>query len=171
MRVKWGKSSRTLRAAGPLPIIISKAKSSMAEYKISSTVLDKRWISSIKSTSLSPKLVRMAAKSPCRSIAGPLVTRIFTFSSLAIIFANVVLPRPGGPKSSTWSRASWRAAAALIKMERLSLTWLWPIYSFKSRGRRLYCQPSVSCSAPAIILSSNSIKLSLPLRKELQRLP
>ena len=123
IKVNLGKSKRTLRALGPLPIIISKAKSSIAEYKISSTVLESLWISSIKSTSLSPKLVKIAAKSPCLSIAGPLVTRMLTLSSLAMMLAKVVLPKPGGPKSRTWSRASCLAAAALIKMERLSLTW------------------------------------------------
>ena len=39
----------------------------------------------------------MAAKSPGFSIAGPEVILIFDFISLAIIFAIVVFPSPGGP--------------------------------------------------------------------------
>ena len=38
-------------AMGPLPVTISTAKSSMAEYRISSAVRDRRWISSRNSTS------------------------------------------------------------------------------------------------------------------------
>ena len=34
-------------------------------------------------------------------MAGPEVTRMFTCSSLAIILASVVFPRPGGPNSNT----------------------------------------------------------------------
>ena len=41
----------------------------------------------------------MAAKSPACVIAGPLVTRIGVFISLAKISASVVLPNPGGPDS------------------------------------------------------------------------
>ena len=38
-------------------------------------------------------------------MAGPLVIRSGAPSSAAMIIANVVLPRPGGPDSSTWSGA------------------------------------------------------------------
>ena len=47
-------------------------------------------------TSFSCRFVNIAARSPGRSIAGPLVVRILTPSSLAIILDNVVLPSPGG---------------------------------------------------------------------------
>ena len=43
------------------------------------------------------RLVRMAAKSPERSIAGPEVVLILTPTSAAMICARQVLPRPGGP--------------------------------------------------------------------------
>src|SRR6476661_3915520 len=62
-----------------------------------------RWISSMNSTSPSVRLVSSAARSPARSIAGPLVTRIGVLSSDATIIARLVLPSPGGPDSSTWS--------------------------------------------------------------------
>ena len=52
---------------------------------------------SINKTSLSSKLVNKPAKSPGLSKTGPEVTFIFTLSSLEIIFAKVVLPKPGGP--------------------------------------------------------------------------
>ena len=46
----------------------------------------------------------------------PLVAWRFTPSSRAMMLASVVLPRPGGPYSRTWSAASsrWRAAASRI---------------------------------------------------------
>ena len=45
-------------------------------------------------------------------MAGPLVVWMLTPSSRAMMLASVVLPRPGGPYSRTWSAASprWRAA-------------------------------------------------------------
>ncbi len=45
--------------------------------------------------------VSMEARSPARSIAGPLVIRNGAPSSAAMIIAIVVLPSPGGPDSST----------------------------------------------------------------------
>ena len=73
----------------------------MAGYKISSTTGERRWISSINSTSLGSKLVNIAAKSPAFSNTGPEVVRKLTFISLATILAKVVLPSPGGPKINT----------------------------------------------------------------------
>ena len=80
-----------------MPMIISSSLSSIAGYSTSSTALERRWISSINSTSPSLRLVSRAARSPGFSMAGPLVTRKFTPISLAIMPASVVLPRPGGP--------------------------------------------------------------------------
>ena len=48
--------------------------------------------------------------SPLRSSAGPAVWTNGTPSSSATIRARLVLPRPGGPASRTWSSASPRAA-------------------------------------------------------------
>src|SRR5699024_3909626 len=73
--VKGGKSILTERALGPEPITISKKKSSIAEYKTSSTARGKRWTSSIKRTSPGSREDRIAARSPARSIAGPDVER------------------------------------------------------------------------------------------------
>ena len=96
-RVNFDKSNLIERAAGPFPIIISNAKSSIAEYRTSSTDLFNLCISSINNTSLSFKLVNIAAKSPAFSMEGPDVILMSTPSSLAIIFARVVFPSPGGP--------------------------------------------------------------------------
>ena len=95
--VNRGRSSRMLRAPGPLPMMISSAKSSIAGYRTSSTFGFRRWISSIKSTSPGLRFVNSAARSPACVMAGPLVTRRDTPISFAMMPASVVLPRPGGP--------------------------------------------------------------------------
>lgn len=97
MMVNLGRSRRRVRAAGPLPKITSRQKSSIAGYSVSSTTLFKRCISSINNTSPSIRLVRIEAKSPERSMAGPVVVRMLTPSSAAKMWARVVLPKPGGP--------------------------------------------------------------------------
>src|ERR687889_383220 len=56
----------------------------------------------------SSREVKMAAMSPARSRLGPLVTEIPTPISPARIRHNDVLPSPGGPASSMWSRGSPR---------------------------------------------------------------
>ena len=45
--------------------------------------------------------VNIPAKSPARSITGPDACLIFTFSSLEMMLAKVVLPKPGGPNNKT----------------------------------------------------------------------
>jgi hypothetical protein len=55
----------------------------------------------MNTTSPSPRVDSTAARSPARSMAGPLVIRIGVPSSAAMIMAMVVLPSPGGPDSST----------------------------------------------------------------------
>ena len=102
-----------LDAAGPLPTTMSSWKSSIAGYRISSTARDRRWISSMNSTSPSSSLVRIAARSPARSSAGPDVTCRWTPISVATMPASVVLPSPGGPANSRWSTAWFRAARRL----------------------------------------------------------
>ena len=57
----------------------------------------------------------MAAKSPVRSMAGPLVVRMFAPSSLATTVASVVLPSPGGPENRMWSTTSWRCAGGFYE--------------------------------------------------------
>ena len=64
--------------------------------------------------------------SPLRSSAGPAVWTNGTPSSSATIRARLVLPRPGGPASRTWSSASSRAAAAAIETAELLLERLLP---------------------------------------------
>ena len=63
-------------------------------------------ISSTNSTSRSSSAVRMAARSPLRSSAGPATERNPTPSSARMTCARLVLPRPGGPASRTCSSAS-----------------------------------------------------------------
>ena len=59
--------------------------------------------------------------SPFRSSAGPATVRMPTPSSSRTICASVVLPRPGGPTSRTWSSASPRAFAAVERDRELLL--------------------------------------------------
>ena len=101
MSVKRSTGTFTDRALGPWPITMSTSKSSRAGYRISSMAGDIRWISSMNSTSLAFRLVTMPTRSPGFSIAGPDVARMGTPISLAMTCASVVLPRPGGPCSST----------------------------------------------------------------------
>ena len=59
----------------------------------------------MNSTPPSSRFVRIAARSPARSSAGPLVGCMRAPISVAMMPASVVLPRPGGPANSTWSTA------------------------------------------------------------------
>src|SRR5919109_2048139 len=86
-------------------------------------------------TSPGLRLVRMAAKSPGRSSTGPEVERMLTPSSAAMMCARVVFPSPGGPYSSTWSSASVRCLAAVMKISSRSLRLVCPTYSCSRRGR------------------------------------
>ena len=80
--------------------------------------------------------VRNAAMSPLRSSAGPAVCTNGTSSSAATICASEVLPRPGGPASSTWSSASPRARGGLERRPRAgSRSRSWPTKSSRRRGR------------------------------------
>src|SRR2546422_8380222 len=125
-----------LRALGPLPITPSSLKSSSAGSSPSSTVRGMRWTSSTNRTSPSSRLVRMAARSPARSSAGPDVGRNPAPISLATIPASVVLPSPGGPESNTWSIGSPRPRAPSISRPSCSLMRGWPTNSWSHRGRR-----------------------------------
>src|SRR5690554_8198824 len=69
--VKGLKEICTERAFGPESNMISIRKSSIAEYRYSSTTGFKRWISSIKRTSPSSKFVRRPARSDGLSKTGP----------------------------------------------------------------------------------------------------
>ena len=101
IKVNLGRFNLIDFAVGPFPIMISKTKSSNAGYKISSTLLFNLCISSINRTSCYDKFVSRAAKSPGFVMAGPDVIFIFESISLAIIFASVVFPSPGGPYKRT----------------------------------------------------------------------
>src|SRR2546430_76926 len=57
----------------------------------------------MKKTSRVLRFNRIEPSAPWWSIAGPELTLIATPSSLAMMCASVVLPRPGGPQSSTCS--------------------------------------------------------------------
>src|SRR5271166_454266 len=73
--------------------------------------------------------------SPLRSSAGPAVCTNGTPSSAATIWASEVLPRPGGPASSRWSRASPRALHASIATVSCSRSVSCPTKSCSRRGR------------------------------------
>src|SRR5438067_1901250 len=66
----------------------------------------------MKRTSPSVRSVRMAARSPPRTSAGPEVIRSPAPISLATMPANVVFPSPGGPAKSRWSTAQPRQGGA-----------------------------------------------------------
>ena len=69
------------------------------------------------------------------SSTGPEVGRRLTPSSLAMMCESVVLPRPGGPNSSTWSIASPRRLAAPMKISSCSRALAWPTYSASPLAR------------------------------------
>src|SRR5205085_7302000 len=95
--------------------------------------------------------VGTAARSPPRSIAGALTLFKGAPISCAMICERVVLPRPGGPKKSTWSRASRRAFAARRKILRFVVIFGCPTYSSSERGRREDSTSWSSCvAAPEI---------------------
>ena len=72
---------------------------------------------------------------PCARAPGPAVWTNGTPSSSATIRASDVLPRPGGPASSTWSSASPRSAAARIEISSWAFSASWPTNSSSRRGR------------------------------------
>src|SRR6476620_6568886 len=89
----------------------------------------------MKRTSFFSRLVSSAARSLGFSSTGPEVWRRFTPSSWAMMCDSVVLPRPGGPNSSTWSSASERFLAAPMKISSCSRVLAWPTYSASNLGR------------------------------------
>ena len=100
----------------------------------------------MNTTSPSASVDRIAARSPARSIAGPLVIRSGAPSSAAMIMAIVVLPSPGGPDISTWSGGRPRRSAPSSTSDSCSRTRAWPTNSSSRLGR----------SAPSITRSSAS---------------
>ena len=72
--------------------------------------------------------------SPARSSVGPLVGLSPTPISSARMRHNVVLPSPGGPSSSMWSRASSRCLAACTKILRFCLSASCPTNSSNELG-------------------------------------
>src|SRR5438034_8461316 len=94
-----------------------------------------RCISSMKSTSPFSRLVKSPASSPAFSITGPLVFLMFTLIALAMMYANVVLPRPDGPLNKICSITSPRFFAASTISSSRSRTFTWPVNSLKAGGR------------------------------------
>ena len=117
----------------------------MALYKYSSITGLSRCISSIKSTSPSSKLVSIPARSPGLSMIGPVVGRMLTPISSAIIYAKVVFPKPGGPDRITWSSASPRCLAAFMNTFKLSMAFCWPMNSSMDEGLTLCSKASSLC--------------------------
>ena len=98
--------------------------------------------------------------SPLRSIAGPATVRMPTPSSLRTMYASDVLPRPGGPASSTWSSASPRSFAASSAIESCSLTRSWPTKSSSARGRS-----ERSSSSSSGLISRSELRLMPPAQR------
>ena len=103
-RVNGAISSGIAVAPGPLPIhdVHPEVLDGQVEHFLGRP--GTRWISSMNTTSPSLSVDSTAARSPARSIAGPLVIRSGALSSAAMIMAMVVLPRPGGRKQHVIGR-------------------------------------------------------------------
>ena len=86
-------------------------------------------------TSPGARLDSIAARSPERSIAGPLVIFTDVPSSEPMISARLVLPSPGGPDSSTWSGGRPRRLAPSSTSASWRLTLGWPMNSVSECGR------------------------------------
>src|SRR5215213_4061733 len=149
--VNAGRSSVTVRAPAPWPRTIGSWRSSIAGYSVSSIARFRRWISSMKNTDPGSSAVRKAAMSALRSSAGPAVCTIGTSSSAATMWASEVFPSPGGPASSTWSRASPRRLAASMKTSSWAVTCCWLTKSQSVCGRS---ERSSSSSGPATWMSA-----------------
>src|SRR5215472_12522711 len=147
---------RMVRAFNPLSITKVTEKSSIAGYKSSSTTRGSRWISSMNSTSRSPRLVRIPMRSPPRSRDGPAVVTMEAPISFAMIVASVVLPSPGGPDRSTWSSGSRRWRAASTETRRLSTAARCPTYSSRRWGRSWRSTCVSSGRATRLITSASS---------------
>src|SRR6185312_3568490 len=115
-----------------------------------------RWISSMKRTSPSSRLVNKPARSAAFSIVGPLVLFILAHMAFAMMFAMVVLPRPGGPLRRRWSMASPRCLAAATVISRRSLTLAWPVNSEKSDGRNV-----ISNAASGLVSTSEMFRSAI----------
>ncbi len=155
--VNGASERRSARAPAPCPTMMSIERSSIAEYRSSSTIRLNRWISSTNSTSPSPRPVRIAARSPFRSIAGPETLVSAPPVSAAMMCARVVLPRPGGPSRSTWSSGSPRAAAAPRKTASCSRTWLCPTNSASRSGRSVRAGSSSPATSSGTVRRSSLI--------------
>ena len=107
----------------------------------------------------SDRFVSKAAKSPGLLIAGPDVIFIFEFISFEIIFASVVLPNPGGPYRSTWSRASPLFLAASIYTFIFSFTLSCPIYSLRVLGLNEFSNLSSLTSVSSGLIRRSSSNL------------
>ena len=92
----------------------------------------------------------MAAMSPARSRLGPLVTEMPTSISPARMRHSDVLPSPGGPASSMWSRGSPRLFAASTKILKFSFSASCPMNSSRERGRSVGSSSSASVLAEAV---------------------
>src|SRR3712207_2655972 len=149
--VNGAMSSGMAVAPGPLPTTTSTRKSSIAMYSSSSAGRAMRWISSMNSTSPGARLDSIAARSPDRSIAGPLVIFTDVPSSEPMINARLVLPSPGGPDSSTWSGGRPRRLAPSSTRSSCRATLGWPMKSASECGRSADSTTRSSSPAEAAI--------------------
>src|SRR5687768_2963891 len=108
-------------------------------------------------------------------MAGPLVTWRRTPSSLAITWASVVLPRPGGPANRKWSSAHPPRRAAATATLRLSTTSRCPTYSSNRCGRSatsISRSPARSSGVTSLSTRASSCRfLMVSPRHRSQRLP
>src|SRR3954471_20306200 len=149
-------SSGMAVAPGPFPTTTSTRKSSIAMYSSSSAGRAMRWISSMNNTSPGARLDSIAARSPDRSIAGPLVIFTEVPSSEPMMSARLVLPSPGGPDSRTWSGGRPRRLAPSRTRSSCRATFGWPMKSASECGRRADSTTRSSSPARGSTASSGS---------------
>src|SRR6185295_17500923 len=118
-----------------------------------------RCTSSMKKTEPGSSAVRKAAMSALRSSAGPAVCTSGASSSAATMLASDVLPRPGGPASSTWSSGSPRRRAASMNTSSCAVTCSWLTKSPKRLGRS---DRSKASSSPTSRASARRSSCSIP---------
>ena len=96
--------------------------------------------------------------SPLRSSAGPAVCTNGASSSAATICASEVLPRPGGPASSTWSSALAARGGRLERDARAARARAsWPTKSSRRRGRSERSSSSSPSSVAGVWMRGSSV--------------
>ena len=125
--VNLGSVSFIVFACSAEPIVIEINPSSIAEYRHSSANRFMRCISSMNTIQFSDTLFKRDATSAGFSMLLPTVVTIWEHISFATIFANVVLPSPGGPYKRICGTGSFLFFADCIAICSDSQIFSWPM--------------------------------------------